>query len=103
MFCAELAENPQAAAGRSCDRWLWHMPDEPALPDATTAPASAAGPVANVIVVPGAFSECYGDDTQPYHPHLVQRQDAVPFPTETLLSALIAFVEQDLNGCAEAR
>jgi hypothetical protein len=66
VFCDELAANPQAAAGRTCDRWLWHMPDEPALPAVTTAPSGPAESAASVIVVPGAFSECYGDDTQPF-------------------------------------
>jgi hypothetical protein len=66
VFCAELAANPQAAAGRPCDRWLWHMTDEPALPAGTRAPPRPAGPATDVIVVPGAFSECYGDDTQPF-------------------------------------
>jgi len=66
VFCAELAANPQAAAGRRCDRWLWRLPDEPALPAATTAPSRPAESVVEVIVVPGAFSECYGDDTQPF-------------------------------------
>jgi hypothetical protein len=32
-----------------------------------------------------------------YHPHLVRRQDDMPFPTATFLAAIVAFVEQDLR------
>lgn len=67
VFCAELAADPRTAYGRSCDYWLWRLLDEPALPAATTASPRTVVPAVDVILVPGAFSECYGDDTRPFN------------------------------------
>ncbi len=67
-FCAQY----DAAANRDaprCEYWLWHMPDEPAataMPPGR-APAAAGGATRyQVVIVPGAFGECFGADANPF-------------------------------------
>ena len=66
VFCAALAADPRASAGRSCDRWLWRLSDEPSLPEAPGASWPPADPSVDVVLVPGAFGECYGNEARPF-------------------------------------
>lgn len=67
VFCSELASNAQPlAAARSCDDWLWRLPDEaPPAAAGSALPEHGASSV-DVVLVPGAFSECFGDEAQPF-------------------------------------
>jgi hypothetical protein len=66
VFCAALAADPRASAGRNCDRWLWRLSDEPELPEAPGASSLPADPSVDVVLVPGAFGECYGSQARPF-------------------------------------
>lgn len=65
-FCSTLrAEHLASPDDASCDRWLWHLADEP------MSDTGQAWPVANpqrleVLLVTGAFSECVGEASRPF-------------------------------------
>ena len=64
LFCEALAEYPEdAGPPPACDFWLHRLEDEPAGP----APARrvAALPM-QVLLVTGAFSECFGEEALPF-------------------------------------
>lgn len=63
LFCDSLAEYPEDAGSRvPCDFWLHHMDDEPA----GEAPRQAGGAPLQVLLVTGAFSDCFGEDARPF-------------------------------------
>ena len=64
FFCAALAEYPEdAGALVPCDFWLHRLADEPAGPaPGHHQPAAAM----QVLLVAGAFSECFGDEARPF-------------------------------------
>ena len=63
LFCESLAEYPEEAGSPvPCDFWLHHMDDEPA----GEAPRQAGAAPLQVLLVTGAFSECFGDDARPF-------------------------------------
>jgi hypothetical protein len=63
-FCQALAARDAGAAGLDCESWLHRMDDEPA----EARGVSAAMPVAlEVLLVTGAFSECFGEHARPFH------------------------------------
>jgi hypothetical protein len=64
LFCDALAEHPEdAASPLACDFWLHRLEDEPAGP--VPAHAAAAVPM-QVLLVTGAFSECFGEQARPF-------------------------------------
>jgi hypothetical protein len=63
-FCESLEEHPEDDASPvSCDFWLHRLDDEPAE-GAQSRPAAAL-PL-QVLLVTGAFSECFGEDARPF-------------------------------------
>lgn len=63
-FCEAFAEYPEdTGPPRTCDFWLHRLEDEPAGP----APAQrvATSPM-QVLLVTGAFSECFGEEALPF-------------------------------------
>jgi len=67
VFCSELASSPHApAAARPCNDWLWRLPDEPPPELAGSEMAGRSANTVDVVLVPGAFSECFGDEAQPF-------------------------------------
>jgi hypothetical protein len=63
-FCAALAARDEAGAGLDCASWLHRIDDEPG----DNRGVSPATPVAlEVLLVTGAFSECFGEDARPFH------------------------------------
>ncbi len=64
LFCDSLEAFPEDAQSRvSCDFWLHRLDDEP--PQAP-APRSAPSSALQVLLVTGAFSECFGEDARPF-------------------------------------
>ena len=64
LFCDSLAEYPEDAASLvPCDFWLHHLDDEPA--EAAPGQAAATSPL-QVLLVSGAFSDCFGEDARPF-------------------------------------
>ena len=64
LFCDALAKYPgEADTAVPCDFWLHRLEDEPAAP-----PEPRSLPVAplQVLLVTGAFSECFGEDARPF-------------------------------------
>jgi hypothetical protein len=66
VFCAELQAHPQAAAGRPCEDWLWRLPDESDRPAGADLAVRPPVPTADIVLVPGAFGECYGEEAWPF-------------------------------------
>ena len=63
-FCEALAEYPEdSGPSAACDFWLHRLEDEPAEPAA--ARRIAASPM-QVVLVTGAFSECFGEFALPF-------------------------------------
>jgi hypothetical protein len=63
-FCESLAEYPEdSGPPAACDFWLHRLEDEPAGPAA--ARRIAAAPM-QVLLVTGAFSECFGEEALPF-------------------------------------
>jgi hypothetical protein len=64
LFCASLEEHPEDAGSPvPCDFWLYHLEDEP--PGAPV-PHPLPTPPLQVVLVTGAFSECFGDEALPF-------------------------------------
>ena len=64
LFCESLAEYPEDAGSRvPCDFWLHYIDDEPAGGGARQ--AAAASPL-QVLLVTGAFSDCFGEEARPF-------------------------------------
>lgn len=64
LFCESLEEHPGDAQSRvSCEFWLHRLDDEPPGPE-TWQPA-VSSPL-QVLLVTGAFSECFGEDARPF-------------------------------------
>ena len=64
IFCEALEAYPEDAGEPvACDFWLLRLDDEPA--DAAPLPPLPAPPM-QVLVVSGAFSECFGEDARPF-------------------------------------
>jgi hypothetical protein len=64
LFCDSLAEHQEDAdTPVSCDFWLHRLDDEPT----EAAPGQATiAPSLQVLLVTGAFSECFGEDARPF-------------------------------------
>jgi hypothetical protein len=63
LFCESLEEHPEDAESPvPCDFWLHRLDDEP--PEAT--PVQALPSPLQVLLVTGAFSECFGEDARPF-------------------------------------
>lgn len=61
-FCAALASRDSHRSGPDCESWLHRLDDEP-----TAGVSSTARPVAmDVLLVTGAFSECFGQHARPF-------------------------------------
>jgi pimeloyl-ACP methyl ester carboxylesterase len=67
LFCGELAAGTSSETGdRSCDEWLWRLSDEPP-PGIADGNSREPGPASvDVVLVPGAFSECFGEEALPF-------------------------------------
>lgn len=64
LFCAALEEHPEdVEAPVSCDFWLHRVDDE--APGSETGQAAVSSPL-QVLLVTGAFSECFGEDARPF-------------------------------------
>jgi hypothetical protein len=64
QFCDSLEQYPEDAESIvSCDFWLHRLDDEP--PEAATLRPVPSPPL-QVLLVTGAFSECFGDDARPF-------------------------------------
>jgi hypothetical protein len=64
LFCSALGEFPEDAGPPvSCDFWLHRLEDEPAGP--VPAYPRPAAPM-QVLLVTGAFSECFGEQARPF-------------------------------------
>jgi dienelactone hydrolase len=64
LFCESLEEHPEdAGVPVSCDFWLHRLEDEP--PAAVPGQAVVSSPL-QVLLVTGAFSECFGEDARPF-------------------------------------
>lgn len=64
IFCESLTEHPEDSGPPvACDFWLHRVEDEPA--ETPPARPQAALPV-QVLLVSGAFSECFGEDARPF-------------------------------------
>jgi hypothetical protein len=65
-FCDVLTTGSATDAPTDCAQVLWRLPDEAATPAAR--PAAEPAPAAlRVMVVTGAFSDCFGADAIPFH------------------------------------
>lgn len=65
IFCAVLSrEGEVGPAGRPCAGWLWNLGDETA---SEQRPLPEADRSMQVVLVPGAFSECLGDYGRPFN------------------------------------
>ena len=63
-FCEALEEHPEdTAAPVPCDFWLHRLDDEP--PEAPPGQSAVSSPL-QVLLVTGAFSECFGEDARPF-------------------------------------
>lgn len=51
--------------GSGCDDYLWRLSDEPTPPIRSHLPDH--DPNLTILIVPGAFSDCFGDLARPYH------------------------------------
>jgi hypothetical protein len=65
QFCARYGAAADAGAP-ACDYWLWRLPDEPEAPAAARSESSGAEAHYQVVIVPGAFGECFGTDAEPF-------------------------------------
>ena len=64
LFCAALEEHPEdPGLPLACDFWLHHLDDEP---EAAALQRPQAPVPMQVLLVTGAFSECFGDDARPF-------------------------------------
>jgi hypothetical protein len=82
LFCESLREYPEdTAAPVTCDFWLPRIEDEPAGP----APPHAVSlfPM-QVLLVSGAFSECFGEDARPFG-SAVERLREAGFRIDTIV------------------
>ena len=74
LFCEALGDHPQNdGPPMACDFWLHRLEDEPAGP-ASGRPYSAA-PM-QVLLVTGAFSECFGEQARPFGDALDSLRDS---------------------------
>jgi hypothetical protein len=73
-FCDALEEHPEYPGSPvACDFWLHRLDDEPAA----VAPLRPPAPVPmQVLLVTGAFSECFGDDARPFGSAIGPLRDA---------------------------
>jgi len=64
LFCDALVNGPGASAStRPCDFWLHRLADEPAPPPSVTIAPRAR---LQVLLMTGAFSECFGESARPF-------------------------------------
>ena len=64
LFCSSLEAYPENAdAGASCDFWLHRLDDEPPEPGT---PRTVDPAPLQVLLVTGAFSECFGEEALPF-------------------------------------
>jgi hypothetical protein len=65
LFCESLIDHPaEAGPPVDCDFWLHRLDDEPAAAAPQRPPASTP---MQVLLVSGAFSECFGKYARPFH------------------------------------
>lgn len=63
-FCRALSEHPEdPSAPVPCDFWLHPMEDEPPVPET---PQTRPSQPLQVLLVSGAFSECFGENARPF-------------------------------------
>jgi hypothetical protein len=67
IFC-ELLNRARHRLGLTvaCDDWLWRLDDEPQVP-AGQEELPEHDPDLHILIVPGAFSACFGEFGEPYH------------------------------------
>lgn len=66
IFCAVLASAPASdSAYRSCDARLWRLADEPG-PSATNATLPDIDPRLHMVLITGAFGDCFGAASLPW-------------------------------------
>lgn len=74
LFCESLEAYPEdAETGASCDFWLHRLDDEPPEP---TTPRTVSSTPLQVLLVTGAFSECFGEDARPFGSAVVPLREA---------------------------
>jgi len=83
LFCDALVNGSGATAGtRPCDFWLHRLTDEPAPPPSAN---NVRRPRLQVLLMTGAFSECFGDTARPFDPFLeALRRDGMRIDTVVL-------------------
>jgi pimeloyl-ACP methyl ester carboxylesterase len=65
-FCAGMhSDGLVTGEDMSCDRWLWHLPDEADAASIGPLPALQPERLA-IFLVTGAFSECVGEEARPF-------------------------------------
>jgi hypothetical protein len=73
LFCESLEAYPEdPESGISCDFWLHRLDDEP--PEAPSPPTVPATPL-QVLLVTGAFSECFGESALPFGSAIIPLRD----------------------------
>ena len=74
LFCESLEAYPEDTdSGASCDFWLHRLDDEPPGP---TAPRTVLSTPLQVLLVTGAFSECFGEDARPFDSAIVPLRES---------------------------
>jgi len=83
LFCAALGNSSGAtASARPCDFWLHRLADEPAP---SPSAIDVRPPRLQVLLMTGAFSECFGDTARPFDPFLeALRRDGMRIDTVVL-------------------
>ena len=82
LFCESLAEYPEdPGAPVACDFWLPRLEDEPA---ASAPPRADSATPMQVLLVSGAFSECFGEEARPFG-SAVERLREAGFRIDTIV------------------
>ena len=104
-FCEALAAGEAGVAGLGCDIWLHRLDDEPAGDQGV----SLTQPVAmEILLVTGAFSECFGEHARPFHSAIMELEGG-PYSFSTVVvggrssaehnaAQIAAYVEQHRPG-----
>ena len=65
IFCAQLLSQPPLGGDTNCADWLWKLPGEPAPVAAKTMPRELDHRL-RVVIVGGAFGDCYPDASRAF-------------------------------------